>query len=242
MVLKLKNLLNYIKKPWFIDTYSKLAHSFSKYYHYLSFKYREEFEQNREIYESRKRRVYDAVFMRRIPDRVPVGGGGINFFAAKYSGISIKDYMYDYKKMKAATIKMNSAFDLDVTFPTFMFAMARFMTATQANLIKIPGRELQDNASYQYNEFERLKQEEYPILLKQGMDFFMAEIAPRISNVLNMKFSKRFAYYTRVLLETLKYTQVIMDLTVEFKAKGFFSPISSFSFPPMDLMSFVLEQ
>lgn len=239
--MKIHKILRVLQKPWFTDTYTKIVKSYFKSYDFLLFKYRKEFQENKEIYDARKRRVLDAMTLRRIPDRVPVGAGGVNFFPAKYAGITCADFMFDYEKMRYANLKMNADFDFDVTFPTYMFGMGRFITATQTNLLKIPGRDLQPNSIYQYYEIERLLQEEYGDLLEQGLELFMEKVAPRMSPIFNKSLITRLAYYTRIIVETFKYAQIMMKMAIEYRAKGYYNPINAFSFPPMDLMSFAFR-
>ena len=66
------------------------------------FRNRNEIEAHKETYLEKERRVLDAITMRREPDRVPVTTGGLNFFPAKYTGVTCAEYMYDFKKMKNA--------------------------------------------------------------------------------------------------------------------------------------------
>ncbi|MHA1438620.1 MAG: uroporphyrinogen decarboxylase family protein [Promethearchaeota archaeon] len=239
--MKLKKSVYYIKKPWFLKVATRMTQIVNKISDALDVKSHLEFERNKIIYENKKKRVLDAITMRREPDRVPVAAGGLNFFPAKYAGITCAEYMFDYKKMKAAYLKMNNDFNLDLTFPSFMLSIGRLITAAQINLIKIPGRDIDINSSYQYNEFERLKQEEYDIFLKEGISFLFDKIAPRISNLFSFKPLKRMVYFTRVLLEVMKFGKTSTNILKILKAKGHFNLMTGFAFPPFDIMSFMLR-
>ncbi len=235
----LKTLGRLLKTEWFLKLASTVSNSMNAM---GEFKRRTEINANKTLYLERARRVMDAITMRREPDRVPVAVGGLNFFAAKYAGITCSEYMYDYKKMKYALMKMHEDFDFDLTFPSFMLALGRVMTAAQVNLINIPGRDISVNSSYQYNEFERLKQEEYGEFLDRGMDFLMDTIAPRVSGIFQMSRLKRARYLGRVVYEAMKYVSMAEDVIVDLKAKGQYSLMTGAAVPPFDMMSFVFRE
>ena len=172
------------------------------------FRNRNEIEVNKDLYLEKEHRILDAITMKKEPDRVPVITGGLNFFPAKYAGITCAEYMYDFKKMKNAFMKMHDDFEFDLTFPSFMLSFGRIMTAADANLIKIPGRDISVNSCYQYNEMERLKQEEYGEFLERGIDFLMDTIAPRVSGIFKRSKLSRIAHLGRTTLEILKFLTV----------------------------------
>lgn len=204
-------------------------------------KHRAEIEQNKCIREERKNRVMDAITMRKEPDRIPVAAGGLNFFPAKYGGITCADFMFDYKKTRQAYFKTNHDFNFDLTFPSFMLGIGRIITAANINLFKLPGRHLSVNSSYQYNEINRLEAEEYPEFLARGLDFMIDIMAPRITEIFKVKGLKRASYLGRTMYEVMKFINLASKLLVELKAKGHYSIFTGFALPPFDIMSFVFR-
>lgn len=236
--MMLNQLANLFNAPWFLNIAGKVA-SFSLIMN--NFKYRKDIDKYKKIWIAKEQRVLDAIEMRKEPDRVPVSTGGLNFFPAKYTGITCAEYMYDHKKMKAAYMKTNDDFNFDLTFPSFMLSIGRIMTAAQVNLLKIPGRDISVNSGYQYNEFERLKAEEYNDFLTRGMEFLIDTITPRVSDIFKLKITQRPPYLMRVLLEALNFINAASDILADLKARGHYNLMTGLAFPPFDIMSFVFR-
>lgn len=234
----LKTVARSMKAPWALKLIEKVALSMNKM---ISLKYNADIERTTNIYEEKERRVLDAIFMRKEPDRIPVSTGGLNFFPAKYAGITCAEYMFDPEKMTAAFLKTNDDFDFDLTFPSSIFNFGRWFTAAQLNLIKIPGRDLTVNSGYQYNEYERLKTEEFGEFLEGGIDFLVDTLVPRISPIFQMKRYRRPAYIGRVLLEALKWVQTNIDVLCQLRARGHYNLMTGIAFPPFDIMSLVFR-
>jgi len=234
----LKSVFNLLRSPWLYKVGKKVA---TILIGMEEFKRREKIKANRELYEERERRVLDAITMRKKPDRVPIAVGGLNFLPAKYASITCAEYMYDHKKMKAAYLKFNDDFNFDLTFPSFMLSLGKFMQASRSNLIKIPGRDLTANSCYQFNEFERLKAEEYDEFLQRGFDFLVDTIVPRISNIFKMGRIKRAAYLGRTILEFMKFVNMSTRMLAECKARGHYNLMTGIAFPPFDIMSFIFR-
>ena len=112
--LLLKTVAQLTKKSWALKLIEKVARTINGM---NSLKYKADIERTREIREEKERRVLDAILLRKEPDRIPVTTGGLNFFPAKYAGITCAEYMFDAKKMTAAYLKTNDDFDFDLTFP-----------------------------------------------------------------------------------------------------------------------------
>ncbi len=204
-------------------------------------KVKSEIERHKSEYQAKERRVITAIEMLKEPDRVPTSTGGLNFFPAKYTGITCAEYMFDAKKMKYAFMKTIEDYNFDLIFPSFMLSMGRVITASKLNLFRIPGRDLTINSGYQFNEIERLKQEEYKEFLERGMDFMIDTIVPRTSGIFQMKPYKRFPYLGRVVFEGLKFISTATNLLAEVKAKGQYNLMTGVAFPPFDIMSFVFR-
>lgn len=61
-----------------------------------------------ELYQERERRIQDAVET-KVPDRVPIWFHSMGFFAAKYSGLTFQEVMYDSAKLCSVQKNMYKA-------------------------------------------------------------------------------------------------------------------------------------
>nr|MDO8110554.1 uroporphyrinogen decarboxylase family protein [Candidatus Sigynarchaeota archaeon] len=204
------------------------------------YRHRKGKHKNQALLEARRKRIMDTISLKE-PDRVPVIGGGVNFFPAKYAGITVAEFMYDLPKMRNAYIKMNTDFPLDMTFPSFLLALGRPMTAAGLNLLKIPGRDIDVNACYQYNEVDRLKDDEYTTIIQRGMPFVVDTIAPRVAELFGKHGIGRLAGETRVMLELMKFVGTATGIMHEMEARGIYSFFGAFAFPPYDVMSLMFR-
>lgn len=195
---------------------------------------------NEEKYKARERRVLDAIFMKHEPDRVPAIGNGVNFFPAKYAGMTCAEYMYDFKKMKIAMRKMDD-FDLDMHFNYNILAFGKLADRTGQNLLKLPGHHIDKDSGYQYNEINRLKAEEYERFVSEGMQFLVEEIAPRCGTVFAKKGVDRLKTETLVMLETMKFGAFLLQSSALMQAMGHYNIFGTFGMPPFDIMSFVFR-
>ncbi|MHA1147691.1 MAG: uroporphyrinogen decarboxylase family protein [Promethearchaeota archaeon] len=234
----LKTLAEFVRAPWFYKIGSKVASSIQKI---SEFKLKEELDKNKDLLKERKQRIMDAITMKKEPDRIPVSAGGLNFFSAKYAGITCADFIFDYKKMRKAYFKTHEDFDFDLTFPSFMLSLGRIFTAADVNLFKLPGRHLSINSSYQFNEIERLKTEEYEEFLNRGIDFLIDTITPRISGMFNQGKLKFTASLGRVFYEVMMFIKNASEMLVEMKARGLYNCCTGMALPPFDIMSFVFR-
>ncbi|MCP4764144.1 MAG: hypothetical protein GY870_20390 [archaeon] len=234
----LKPIAYMLKTPWI---YKPLIQMTDAIVALRSTRYRVEFERNREKYEAKKRRVLDAISMYKEPDRVPVTSGAFSFFPAKYAGISVSEFMFDHKKMKAAYLKTIDDFDFDALFPAYALSFGRLMTASKFNMFRIPGRQISINSSYQYNEYERLKTDEYDELIERKLDFLIETLVPRFSVVYKMKKIKRPAYIGRTILELLGLVNIAQQVFIEERARGHYSLMRGLAMPPYDVWSLLFR-
>jgi len=237
----LAGLARMFKKPWFLKIASSMAGIATRFSDVQSPKLRELWLKNKELYETKERRILDAITMRREPDKVPAVAIATNFFAAKYAGITCADFMFDAKKMRSAFFKMDEDFNFDSTFTSFMLGIGRILTAFDVNLFLLPGRDVNVNSSYQYNEFERLKQDEYDDFLEGGIKYLMDTLAPRFSDLFKANSFKKISLFGRVLFEGLKFGQVTFSMMNELKARGSHNIFGGAAIAPFDLMSFAFR-
>ncbi len=82
---------------------------------------------------------------------------GVNFYTAPYSGMTIADFCFDRKKMEASVLKfIRENPEFDSVYPIhFSHAAARVAQLTQMDLVKLPGKHLPRDVSYQFVEKKR---------------------------------------------------------------------------------------
>jgi len=237
----LERSIHLFRKPAMLGSLLNLLHATSTSLDLDRIRRRGERVKNSELFEARKRRVMDAIGFKHEPDRVPVIGGGVNFFPAKYAGITVADFMYDPQRMRQAYFKMEEDFPLDTTFPSFLLSIGRVATAAGLNLLKIPGRDIDVNSSYQYNEVDRLKDDEWDQLIQGGITFVVDTIAPRMVDLLGTHGVARLAGETRVMLELMRLVSNSLGIMNEMEARGMYNFLGSFAFPPFDVMSLMFR-
>ena len=130
------------------------------------------------IYNERLARIRDCINLKE-PDRVPVVAK-TDFFTASYAGISSYDLLYDKKKMIAAYEKIAKDLNFDgLAQPPFLH-MGPMMDAMDQTLLKIPGRDLPPDFTYQFVERELMKPEEYDTFIRNPIGYWI-DTLPRIS-------------------------------------------------------------
>lgn len=237
----LERLLPFFKKPGLLHPVLKLGRLLAnltdlKQYPELKLKRRTE-----ALYRARERRVLDAIFMKRTPDRVPVIANGVNFFPAHHAGITTREYMFEPAKMRHAVLKFCKDFDFDMYFNSYILGFGGVVEKMGVNLLKIPGRDLGPHSGYQYNEIDRLRPEEYAEFLERGMDFLVDTIAGRCAVTFRKAGVARVTDETRALLEFAKFARMVVEVQNAMRSRGAYCIFGSAAFPPFDIMSFVFR-
>lgn len=131
-----------------------------------------------ELYKERAMRMWRALTLKE-PDRVPVQIPA-EAFPAYYIGSSLREVMYDYRKLRQAWMRFISDFDMDTYRGPGLVHPARALEAVDMKLFKWPGRGLADDVSlYQFVENEYMKPDEYDDLIRDASDFTMRSFIPR---------------------------------------------------------------
>lgn len=237
----LEKILPFFRKPGIITPVMKFGKTMSNILDLNHYRLQVLWEQNKTKYYARERRIQDAISLNHEPDRVPVIGNGINFFTAKYAGITCEQYMFDWAKLEAASIKCIQDFDLDMYFMNFMFNIGRMVEIAEFDLLKLPGRAVDENSSYQYNERDRMSPEEYELFLKEGMPFLINTMAPRCAGIFKKKGIARSTAETRLLLEFSKFAGHTVKYLNEMRAYGAYCIFGTAAFPPFDIISFAFR-
>jgi uroporphyrinogen-III decarboxylase len=132
-----------------------------------------------QLYEERKKRVWDAVNL-KVPDRVPVFLP-ISVFGAKYGGITVKE-AFELENT-AKWFDINEKLLLEYQ-PDFFLGPMGFDMETNAivgnKLSRWPGSGVDENTSFQFVEGEYMKAEEYDAFLENPGDFILRTYMPRV--------------------------------------------------------------
>lgn len=198
------------------------------------------------LYEERTRRVLDAVRL-EVPDRVPFMPF-INFFHAKYGGITCEEAMYDYDKLATAAKKTIMDFDLDMYNNPFpLVALGPILETLECRYLAWPGGGLSPSQSYQFVEKEYVKAEEYDDLLFDPTGFMLRQFLPRVYGALEPLEqipALPSIYYTRFLSGTAAFASPQVSGALEAlvkagteaqqmlaKAKAFTDEMTALGFP-----------
>ncbi len=134
-----------------------------------------------ENYRARATRLARAARM-EIPDRVPCAVPA-GWFPAMNAGITLKEALYDPRKMKWAWLKFLDEYDSD-TFDGTLFFQAPVNELLDEKTMKWPGHGLPDDThSYQYVEGEYMKADEYDLFMKDPFDFQLRYYLPRTTGI-----------------------------------------------------------
>ena len=139
--------------------------------------------QAEKAYKERVTRIKDAIQMKKLPDRVPVLLLP-NFFPAYYAGITPQEAMYDYDKCCMAFKKFVLDFDADVNPGAVGPGPGKFFEILDYKLYSWPGHGVPPEQSYQCNEGEYMKADEYDALIDDPSNFFSNTYLPRVFGAL----------------------------------------------------------
>ncbi len=131
-------------------------------------------------YKARVTRLLDAMQLRK-PDRVPIipSLGGL---AAAYCGYTHKDMMYDADKaIEVATrCTLDFQFDVKIAAGGAGLSIGRVGETLEDRLYSWPGHGVADDNTFQFNEGEYMKADEYDDLIQDPSDFWWRIHLPRL--------------------------------------------------------------
>jgi hypothetical protein len=128
-------------------------------------------------------RIKDAVQMKKTPDRVPVAILPSMFPFIK-AGMTVEEAMYDYEKCAAAFKEFMLEFKPDLHIGAAAPGPGKFYEILDYKLYKWPGHGVAPEHSYQCNEGEYMKAEEYDLLLMDPSFYFRNFYLPRVFGAL----------------------------------------------------------
>lgn len=145
-------------------------------------------EEIRKTYNERLAR-YQAAIALEIPDRVPISSGS-NYFAEVYAGNSKQQFVYDSNQWLESDREFVNDFPEVDNLRSGRF-WGPLIDATGWNLYKLPGRELSPHVQFQFVEGERMKSDEYDLLINNPDDFLIERVLPRAFNEMKERGSVR---------------------------------------------------
>jgi hypothetical protein len=128
-------------------------------------------------------RIKDAIQLRKTPDRVPITLLP-SMFPFVYAGLTVQEAMYDYDKCVAAFKKFILEFKPDMHIGAAQAGPGRFYEILDYKLYSWPGHGVAPEHSYQCNEGEYMKAEEYDLLIADPSFYFRNFYLPRVFGAL----------------------------------------------------------
>ncbi len=217
-------------------------------------------------YKDRITWIKDAIQMKKLPERVPVCIWP-SFFPVHYSGITPKEAMYDYDKLYGAYKKFIVDFEPDGHLGADMPGPGKFFEALDYKLYSWPGHGVPEGQSYQCNEAEYMKADEYDALIEDPSNYFSHVYFPRVFGVMGglqmlPAFTGILEMYglaynfipfglppvqatLKALMdagnEALKWVATIMAWNMEITALGFPNIVAGFTKAPFDVIGDTLR-
>jgi hypothetical protein len=134
-------------------------------------------------YKANINRIKDAIQMKKTPDRVPVTILP-STFPWLHAGMTVEEAMYDYDKCIEAFKKFILEFKPDMHIGAAVPGPGKFYEILDYKLYKWPGHGVAPEHSYQCNEGEYMKPEEYDLLLMDPSFYFRNFYLPRVFGAL----------------------------------------------------------
>jgi len=134
-------------------------------------------------YKERITRIKDAIQLKKRPDRVPVVIAP-SFFPVFNAGMTPHDVMYDYDKLAVAFKKFALDFGADAHIGATAPGPGRTYEIMDYKLYSWPGHGVAPEHSYQCNEGEYMKADEYDALIQDPSGFFLSTYLPRVFGAL----------------------------------------------------------
>ncbi|MFH1647431.1 MAG: uroporphyrinogen decarboxylase, partial [Chloroflexota bacterium] len=139
--------------------------------------------QAEKAYKERANRFKDAIQLKKLPDRVPVFTIH-GFFPAFYAGFTNQEVMYDYDKCAAAWKKYVLDFAPDAHIGCVVPGPGKLFDILDYKQYSWPGHGVAPEHSYQCNEGEYMKADEYDAFIEDPSNYYSNTFMPRIYGAL----------------------------------------------------------
>lgn len=136
-------------------------------------------EDLKKIFDDRLKR-YQAAIALQLPDRIPISAGS-NYFAEVYAGHNNQEFTYDVNTWAEADRKFVQDFPEVDNLRSGRF-WGPHHDAVGWNLYKLPGRDISPTVQFQFVEGERMKSDEYDLLINDPVEFLFERFLPRALN------------------------------------------------------------
>lgn len=123
---------------------------------------------------------YQAAINLKTPDRIPISAGS-NYFAEVYSGSNKQQFIYDPGVWAGADEKFVSDFP-EVDNLRSGRLWGPLVDAVGWNVYKLPGRDISSDVQFQFLEGERMKADEYDLIIANPAEFIFERVLPRVFN------------------------------------------------------------
>jgi hypothetical protein len=134
------------------------------------------------LYQERSQRVQDAIALRR-SDRIPVIYE-TQFWHAAYAGYTVREVMYDYKRLtdsyrKAMVDLQPDSMHLNLAHT----GIGPLLDGVDYRQLEWPGHGVGNNLPYQYLDREVMKGDEYDLFIQDPTYFCLTRYLPRIAGL-----------------------------------------------------------
>jgi uroporphyrinogen-III decarboxylase len=130
------------------------------------------------LYEQRRQRLLDQVALKET-DRVPFVFG-TRFWAARFSGLSYQEQMYDADKAAAALEKALLLLEPD-GYSLSLYAFGPALEALDYRMLKWPGHGTGANATFQYLDRELMPAQDYRDYLADPTGYCLRKYLPQVA-------------------------------------------------------------
>ncbi len=184
---------------------------------------------------------YQAAIALEPHDRIPIATGS-NYFAEVYSGNTKQQTIDDPEKWLEAEIKFCEDFpEVDVLRNNRIYGP--LYDALDVNTYKLPGRLLDANTQFQFNEDEYMKADEYDDLINDPPGFMIDILLPRILGELG----KRGTGRSHMAMLKAGFAQMMMANVMRNRGMvleqqyGMPQPMAGFFLAPFDVLADALR-
>ncbi|NSW84285.1 MAG: uroporphyrinogen decarboxylase [Syntrophothermus sp.] len=193
-------------------------------------------EEKQRLFQERLKRYQGAIALAPI-DRVPIAPGS-NYFAEVYSGLTHYEFVYDNSKWMEADKKFVEDFpEVDALRSGRIWGPLHDIVGF--NLYKLPGRDLPVNVQFQFIEGERMKPDEYDLLINDPVEFMFERFLPRAFNEMKNRGSARsYAAFLKAGMAQMALGAAMRNRALYLQEElGMPQPMTGVMLAPFDMLA-----